>query len=129
MLTVRTSSTRRLVVVDPISIEAGYPSCFGVFRTYPRQIGTSGQGRFLRRQGSEVWVRKRHLAWLETQYPRRPFVRCTNQPPLRSRLTTMLVGTISKAASVELHEVTGITATHGVSWLTVFPLSAHKTSA
>lgn len=70
-------------------------------------------------KGLEVMVRKRRPVCQETACPKRTFVQVTDQIPLRSRLTTRLVGEIVEDAIQELRAVTGIAKAHGVSWPTV----------
>lgn len=99
------SPVGRTVVVEPISTDAGCPSC-GVmvsrFQARPvrRVKDVSSGGKDL-----EVLERKRRLACLESECERRSFVQTTGQITLRSRLTTRLVGAIGEAASTEVCSV------------------------
>lgn len=119
VLSAGVSPVGRTVVIEPISTEAGCPSC-GVIssriqaRPVHRVKDVSCGGRDL-----EVLVRKRRLACLETACERRSFVQTTDQIPLRSRLTTRLVGAIVEAASTEVRSVSGLAVAHGVTWPTV----------
>lgn len=63
-------------------------------------------------------MRKRRLACLEDACKRRSFVQTTEQRPLRSRLTTRLVGQIVDVGIHDLRAVTGIAHASGVSWPT-----------
>ena len=113
------SGASRTVHVEPRTPEAPCPTC-GVFS---RRI----QARPVHRvkdvacggKGLEVMVRKRRLVCQETACPKRTFVQVTDQIPLRSRLTTRLVGEIVEDSIQELRAVTGIAKAHGVSWPTV----------
>ncbi|GAA4359885.1 hypothetical protein GCM10023166_00070 [Paeniglutamicibacter cryotolerans] len=119
VLSVETSTAGRTVVVEPLSTEAGCPSC-GVLssriqaRPVHRVKDVACGGKDL-----QVLVRKRRLACREAACTRRSFVQCTEQLPLRSRLTTRLVGEIVDAGMNELRAVTGIARASGVSWPTV----------
>lgn len=73
----------------------------------------------------EVRVRKRRLACLEPQCPRRSFVLATEQIPLRSRLTSRLVAGIVADLSTELRAVSRVAAASGVSWTTAMRLMEH----
>jgi transposase len=66
----------------------------------------------------EVLVRKRRLACLEPQCPRRSFGQTTDEIPLRSRLTSRLVAGIVADLSAELRAVSRVAAASGVSWTT-----------
>ncbi|QXQ11309.1 ISL3 family transposase [Paeniglutamicibacter sp. Y32M11] len=119
VLSVEGTGDSRSVLVEPLNPEAPCPEC-GVFS---RRI----QARPVHRvkdiacggQGLEVMVKKRRLVCLEDACPKRTFVQVTDQIPLRSRLTTRLVGEIVEAAIHELRAITGIARAHRVSWPTV----------
>lgn len=119
VLSVETSTAGRTVVVEPISTEAGCPSC-GVIssriqaRPMHRVKDVACGGKDLR-----VLVRKRRLTCQEEACSKRTFVQTTEQLPLRSRLTTRLIGQIVDAGIQELRAVTGIARASGVSWPTV----------
>lgn len=109
----------RSVLVEPCSPEAPCLAC--------EVFSTRIQARPVHRVtdvacgggGLEVLVKKRRLVCLEEACPKRTFVQVTDQIPLRSRLTTRLVGEIVEDAIQELRAVTGIARAHGVSWPTV----------
>lgn len=69
-------------------------------------------------------VRKRRLACLEPECPRRSFVQTSDEIPLRSRLTSRLVASIVAGLSTELRAVSRVAAAAGVSWTTVLRVTA-----
>jgi transposase len=119
VLAVDGAGDSRSVLVEPRNPEAPCPAC-GV-------LSTRIQARPVHRvkdvacggKGLEVLVRKRRLVCQEEACPKRTFVQVTDQVPVRSRLTTRLVGEIVEDAIHELRAVTGIAKAHGVSWPTV----------
>lgn len=70
-------------------------------------------------KGLELLVKKHQLVCQEAACPKRIFVRVTDQIPMRSRLTTRLVGEIVEDAVHELCAVTGIARAHVAFWPTV----------
>ncbi|KAA0969847.1 transposase family protein [Paeniglutamicibacter gangotriensis] len=108
VLSVDGAGSEWLVMVEPRNPEAPCPAC-GVFS---RRIQARPVHRFkdvaCGGKGLEVLVKKRRLVCQEVACPKRTFVQVTDQIPLRSRLTTRLVGEIVEDAVHELRAVTGI---------------------
>lgn len=108
----------RTVLVEPVEREGACPDC-GVLssRIQARPVH---RVRDVRCGGEplEVRVRKRRLACLEPQCPRRSVVQTTDEVPLRSRLTSRLVTGIVADLSTELRAVSRVAAASGVSWTT-----------
>lgn len=109
----------RSVLVEPINQEAACPGC-GVFsrriQARPvhrvKDIDTGGKDLVL-------WVKKRRLVCLEESCAKKTFVQVTEQIPLRSRLTTRLVGKIVEDCVNEIRTITGIAQANQVAWPTV----------
>lgn len=114
----------RAVLVEPVEREGACPDC-GVLssRVQARPIH---RVRDVQCGGAplEVRVRKRRLACLEPECPRRSFVQTTDEIPLRSRLTSRLVAGIVTGLSTELRAVSRVAAAAGVSWATVMRVTA-----
>ncbi|TQS88265.1 ISL3 family transposase [Arthrobacter sp. TS-15] len=114
----------RAVLVEPVEREGACPDC-GVLssRVQARPIH---RVRDVQCGGAplEVRVRKRRLACLEPECPRRSFVQTTDEIPLRSRLTSRLVAGIVTGLSTELRAVSRVAAAAGVSWTTVMRVTA-----
>ncbi len=97
-LSVEGSGDSRSVLVEPRNPEAPCPEC-GVFsrrvqaRPVHRVKDIASGGK-----GLEVMVKKRRLVCLEEACPKRTFVQVTDQIPVRSRVTTRLVGEIVQDA-------------------------------
>lgn len=109
----------RSVLVEPINREAACPGC-GVFsrriQARPvhrvKDIDTGGKDL-------DLWVKKRRLVCLEESCKKKTFVQVTEQIPLRSRLTTRLVGKIVEDCVNEIRTITGIAKANQVAWPTV----------
>jgi transposase len=103
----------RAALVEPVGCEGACPDC-GVLssRVQARPIH---RVRDVQCGGAplEVRVRKRRLACLEPECPRRSFVQTTDEIRLRSRLTSMLVAGIVAGLSTELRAVSGVAAAAG----------------
>jgi transposase len=125
VLSVERSGTVRTVLVEPVEREGACPDC-GV-------ISSRIQARPVHRVRDvqcgagplEVWVRKRRLACLEPECPRRSFVQASDEIPLRSRLTSRLVAGIVSGLSAELRAVSRVAAASWVSWTTVMRVMAN----
>ena len=119
VLSAERTGAGRTVLVEPIEREGACPDC-GVMssRIQARPVH---RVRDVPCGGSpvEVRVRKRRLACLEPQCPRRSFVQTTDEIPLRSRLTSRLVAGMVADLSAELRAVSRVAAASGVSWTTV----------
>ena len=125
VLSAERSGAGRTVLIEPVAREGACPDC-GVLssRVQARPVH---RVRDLQCGGEtlEVRVRKRRLACLEPQCPRRSFVLATEQIPLRSRLTSRLVAGIVADLSTELRAVSRVAAASGVSWTTAMRLMEH----
>lgn len=118
MLSAERAGAGRTVLVEPVEREGARPDC-GV-------LSSRIQARPVHRvrdvqcggEPLEVRFRKRRLACLEPQCPRRSFVQTTDEIPLRSRLTSRLVAGIVADLSAELRAVSRVAAASGVSWTT-----------
>jgi transposase len=118
VLSAERAGAGRTVLVEPVEREGACPDC-GV-------LSSRVQARPIHRvrdvqcggEPLEVRVRKRRLACLEPQCPRRSFVQTTDEVPLRSRLTSRLVTGIVADLSAELRAVSRVAAASGVSWTT-----------
>ncbi|RNL48235.1 ISL3 family transposase, partial [Arthrobacter oryzae] len=119
VLSAERAGAGRTVLVEPIEREGACTDC-GVMssRIQARPVH---RVRDVPCGGSpvEVRVRKRRLACLEPQGPRRSFVQTTDEIPLRSRLTSRLVAGMVADLSAELRAVSRVAGTSGVSWTTV----------
>ena len=118
VLSAERAGAGRTVLVEPVEREGACPDC-GV-------LSSRIQARPVHRvrdvqcggEPLEVRVRKRRLACVEPQCPRRSFVQTTDEVPLRSRLTSRLVAGIVADLSTELRAVSRVAAASGVSWTT-----------
>ncbi|GAA4038278.1 ISL3 family transposase [Arthrobacter methylotrophus] len=124
MLSAERSGAKRTVLVEPVEWEGACPDC-GVLssRVQARPVH---RVRDVQCGGApvEVLVRKRRLACLEPECPRRSFVQTAEEIPLRSRLTSRLVAGIVAGLSTELRAVSRVAAAAGVSWTTVMRVTA-----
>jgi transposase len=124
VLSAERAGAGRTVLVEPVEREGACPDC-GVFssRVQARPVH---RVRDVACGGApvEVLVRKRRLACLEPQCPRRSFVQTTDEIPLRSRLTSRLVAGIVADLSTELRAVSRVAAASGVSWTTAMRFMA-----
>ena len=109
----------RVVLVEPLSREAACPACWVFSRRIQarpvhrvKDIDTGGKDL-------DLWVKKRRLVCLEETCKKKTFVQVTDQIPLRSRLTTRLVGKIVDDSVNEIRTITGVAKANQVAWTTV----------
>jgi transposase len=108
VLGVEGSGDSRSVLVEPRNPEAPCPACGVLFTRIQARPVHRVKDVVCGGKGLEVLVRKRCLVCQEDACPNRTFVPVTEQIPLRSRLTTRVVGEIVEDAVHELRAVTGI---------------------